>query len=127
MGTSEINFGGNVALVKDLKRHKGAKTYWTFRLLLELDGTPLESTGWKYFEETQVIRPPAAKIGKHWIPTICGVDGAAIKRIVAALQKALPDATSEAPAPALGVVEAPDPEMEARRKRIEEWRKANAV
>lgn len=79
-------------LVKDLKHHKpaeGRKEFWSFHLLLELDGTPLESIGWKYFPGSGRVQPPAAKMGKFWVPTIRGVIEDVEVRIRAACEKAI--------------------------------------
>ena len=85
-------------MVKDFKLHEqgGKKTFWSFRVVLSAWDLPCESTGWKYFPDTETIKPPCYRAGTNWLPSICEVNGDFLKRLVIAVKRALgEDASNE--------------------------------
>lgn len=115
-------------MVKDLKkqRTKDGKVFWSFRLLVEVDGMPLEVSGWKWFEKSGVVRPPQVLVRGQWIPTISGVKGPLEEKIRAAVLRALPEGVVKPPAPVLAIVEV-DPRDKRPDESWVEYRKREAT
>lgn len=58
------------------KTSSTGKEYWQFSVMLSLAGLALESTGWRYWPETDTIKPPQVRVGKAWINTFKGLHAA---------------------------------------------------
>lgn len=64
-------------LIQNVKSHtakKDGKTFKTFAVLGLFEGRPVEIKGWRFFDESQTVKPPSMKAGAYWTPTFVSPD-----------------------------------------------------